>query len=154
MNKSLAIAVIALAFAAVNGQTTTTMVAATATTNSTGNGTSLAFCRATTDCATGYCCGSTQTSAVAYIQFNCVKASNGTTNTTGYACIPPGQAYTDVCASQTKTCISNSSKYTICGSSVATATIDLFNSNLQCSNAFGLVSSVLFAVIASLALVF
>ena len=151
MNKSLAIAVLALAFAAVNGQAVT----ATATTNSSaGNGTSASWCRANSDCAANFCCGASRTGGINYVQFNCVAARNFSTNTTGFQCIQPNQTYLDVCATEERVCTSTASRYTLCGGRLATSTVDLFNSDLQCSNAFTLVSSVLFAVIASLALVF
>lgn len=114
MNKCLAIAVFALAFAAVNAQ----------------NATASSFCRENDDCGDNLCCGASKTGAVNYVQFNCVAARNFTTNTTGFACIQPNQTYTDICATEERTCISSTSRYTICGGKLSTATIDLFNSDL------------------------
>jgi hypothetical protein len=151
------VAVLALAFVAVNAQNTTLAAGANSTT---GNATSGSWCRATSDCAANLCCGATKTGAVNYVQFNCVASTRNATsgflnaNSSAYQCIQANQTYTTVCAAEERVCTSSDSLYTICGGKIATGTIDLFNSKLTCSNAFTLVSSALFAVIASLALVF
>jgi hypothetical protein len=148
------VAVLALAFVAVNAQSNTTLAAnATA-----GNASSGSWCRANNDCAANLCCASTKTGAVNYVQLNCVASVKNATgffaNSSAFICMQPNQTYNDRCASEDRVCTSSASRYTFCGGKLATGTVDLFNSDITCSNAFTLVSSVLFAAIASLALVF
>ncbi len=141
------IAVLALALVAVNAQNVTSG-------NSTGS------CRATSDCVSNQCCAYSKTGAVNYVQFECVGFTRNATsgflnsNNTVFTCMQPNQNYTEVCAAEDRICTSSASKFTICGGSFATGAVALVNRDLTCSNAFTLVSSVLFAAIASLALVF
>lgn len=151
MNKSVAIACLALLFAAANAQNTT--VAA-------GNGTSGSFCLANTDCrqTAGLCCGgfASNSTFTPYTQFNCIAHVNGTATLKTHNCLVNGTDYTSVCKDEDKTCVNNATKYVSCGNKVAMAFIDLLNPSAVCttSGAMTLATSAFFAVLAVFALLF
>ena len=145
MNKTLAIACLALFVASANGQ---------------------AFCLTNSDCnqAQGQCCSAFAANSTfsPYTQFNCAAHVNGTATIKTQTCLANGTNgttidYTSVCASEAKTCVNAATKYASCGSSAAMFFIDTLNPSAVCtsaSSALTLATSALFAVIAALALLF
>lgn len=142
MNKFVALALAACLFTVVSAQ------------NSTGNGTSLSWCRSNDDCnqTQGFCCSGTKTSLIGYIQFNCFKHTNGTV--TGGKCITNGTDYTEQCVGQGKVCLNSVTKATYCGGSVAMAGIDVLPNNQCTSSAYNLMMSVAFFAMIALSYVF
>ena len=142
MNKTFAIACLAILFASASAQ---------------GNAT--AYCTTNTDCAQtrGLCCGgfASNSSLSPYTQFNCVNHVNGTATLKTHTCLLNGTDYTSVCNSEAKTCVNNATKFVSCGSSFAMGLIDLLNKDAVCtSGAMSLATSAFFAVLAALALLF
>jgi hypothetical protein len=159
MNKLVALALAACLFSAVSAQNSTTTTNSTVKTNTTttntttvvlGNGTTGSWCRANTDCiqTQGFCCSSTSTGILGYIQFNCNKHTNGTA-TVGTCINNATNDYNVNCAGQGKICISNNSKATYCGGSVAMKVIDVLP-NVSCvSSAYTMmISMAFFAMVA------
>lgn len=143
MNKTLAIACLALFLASASAQ---------------GSG---SYCTKNTDCdqTKNLCCSgfASNSTLSPYTQFNCVSQVNGTAVIKTQTCLANGTDYTSVCASEAKTCVNNATKYVSCGNSVAMALIDAFNSAATCtsaSSAMSLATSAFFAVIAVFALLF
>jgi len=149
MNKTLAIACIALFVASATAQ-----------------GTSGSFCTTNSDCnqRLGLCCSAfaSNSSFSPYTQFNCANHVNGTATVKTQTCLANGTNgtvidYTSVCATEDKTCVNNATKYVSCGNSAAMFFIDTLNPSAVCttaSSAMSLATSAFFAVLAALALLF
>lgn len=142
MNKSLAIACLAILFASASAQ-------------SVGS-----FCMKNGDCdqTKSLCCGGfgSSSSLTPYTQFNCVGHNNGTSSVPTHTCLLNGTDYTSVCATEDKTCVNNATKFVSCGNSIAMFAIDAANPDAVCtsSGAMTLATSAFFAVLAALALLF
>lgn len=136
MNKTLAIACLAILFASATAQQ----------------------CFQNSDCdqVKGQCCSSfLGNTSIPYTQFNCAQHVNGTATVKTQTCLKNGTDYTSICASEAKTCINNATKFASCGSSAAMFIIDLVNTKATCtSGAMSLATSAFFAVLAALALLF
>ena len=151
MNKTLAIACLALFLASASAQ---------------GNGTSGSFCMTNGDCnqRIGLCCSGfgANSSASPYTQFNCAAHVNGTAVVKTQTCLKNGTNgtvidYTSVCATEDKTCVNSATKFVACGNSAAMFFIDTLNPSAVCTTASGamsLATSAFFAVLAALALLF
>ena len=156
MNKSLAIACLALFLASASAQTVAPS----------GNGTSGSFCMTNGDCnqRAGLCCSGfgANSSASPYTQFNCAAHVNGTAVVRTQTCLGNGTNgtvidYTSVCANEDKTCVNSATKFVACGNSAAMFFIDTLNPSAVCtsaSSAMSLATSAFFAVLAALALLF
>lgn len=152
MNKSLAIACLALFLASASAQNAT--------------GTPGSFCMTNGDCnqRAGLCCSGfgANSSASPYTQFNCAAHVNGTAVVRTQTCLANGTNgtvidYTSVCASEDKTCVNSATKFVACGNSAAMFFIDTLNPSAVCtsaSSAMSLATSAFFAVLAALALLF
>ncbi len=141
MNKTLAIACLAILFASASAQA------------------SGSYCMKQSDCASNLCCAGFASNSTfsPYTQFNCVAATNGTATLKTHTCLVNGTDYTSVCASETKTCVNNATKFVSCGNSIAMLVIDTLNPSAVCTSASGamtLATSAFFAVLAALALLF
>jgi hypothetical protein len=142
MNKTLAIACLAILFASASAQ-------------SAGS-----FCTRNTDCnqTQSLCCAGFASNSTfsPYTQFNCVAHTNGTANIKTNTCLVNGTDYTSVCATEDKTCVNNATKFVSCGNSIAMLVIDTLNPSAVCttSGAMTLATSAFFAVLAALALLF
>ena len=147
MNKFVALALAACLFSAVSAQNGTTTATTTTTTPAAaaGNGTTGSWCRANTDCTQkdGFCCSSTSTGALGYIQFNCNKHTSGSASV-GKCINNVTNDFTEACVGQTKTCTSSVTKATYCGGSLTMAAIDLLPDVSCTSSAYTLVMSVAF----------
>jgi hypothetical protein len=146
MNKTLALS-LALLFAVASAQT--------------GKSTVGGWCTRNDDCNQfgGLCCSgfASNSSLTPYTQLNCVAHVNGTAVLKTNNCLLNGTDYTAICADEDKTCVNPTTKYVACGNSLVMATIDLFNSAINCtskSSAMTLAASAFFAMIAALALLF
>ena len=157
MNKLVAFALAACLFSAVTAQnatttttTTNTTVKANTTTVVAGNGTTGSWCRANNDCiqSQNFCCASSKTGLLGYIQFNCQRQTNGTA-TVG-TCITNGTDYLGNCAGQGKICTSNVTKATYCGGSLSMGAVDVLP-NVSCvSSAFTMMISLAFFAMVAL----
>jgi hypothetical protein len=145
MNKFVALALAACLFSAVSAQNTTAN-----TTVAAGNGTTGSWCRANTDCTQkdGFCCSSTSTGALGYIQFNCNKHTNGSASV-GKCINNATNDFNENCVGQSKVCTSSVTKATYCGGSFTMGGVDLLP-NVSCvSSAFTMmISMAFFAMIA------
>jgi hypothetical protein len=149
MNKFVALTLAACLFSAVSAQNSTTNT----TTTTAGNGTTGSWCRANNDCTQtqGFCCSSTSTGAVGYIQFNCNKHTNGTA-TIGKCINNATNDFNENCAGQSKICTSSVTKATYCGGSFTMGGVDLLP-NVNCvstSSAFTMMISMAFFAMISL----
>ena len=151
MNKLVALALAACLFSAVSAQNSTTAANTTTTTTAAaGNGTTGSWCRANNDCiqSQNFCCASSKTGLLGYIQFNCQRQTNGTT-TVG-TCITNGTDYLGNCAGQGKICTSNVTKATYCGGSLSMGAVDILP-NVNCvSSAFTMMISLAFFAMVAL----
>lgn len=142
MNKTLAIACLALLFATASAQG------------------AASYCTKNGDCdqTKNLCCGGFASNSTfsPYTQFNCVAHVNGTATIKTQTCLVNGTDYTSVCATEDKTCVNNATKFVSCGNTIAMAFIDTFNPQAVCttSGAMTLATSAFFAVLATLALLF
>ena len=157
MNKSLAIACLALYLASASAQNGTAAA---------GTGTSGSYCFTNGDCnqKIGLCCSGfgSNSSLSPYTQFNCAAHVNGTAVIKTQTCLGNGTNgtvidYTSVCATEDKTCVNAATKFVACGNSIAMFAIDTLNPSAVCtskSSAMSLATSAFFAVLAVLALLF
>ena len=150
MNKLVALALAACLFSAVSAQNSTAAANTTTTTAAAGNGTTGSWCRANNDCiqSQNFCCASSKTGLLGYIQFNCQRQTNGTA-TVG-TCITNGTDYLGNCAGQGKICTSNVTKATYCGGSLSMGAVDILP-NVSCvSSAFTMMISLAFFAMVAL----
>jgi hypothetical protein len=152
MNKFVALALAACLFSAVSAQNATAN-----TTVAAGNGTTGSWCRANTDCTQtqGFCCSSTSTGLLGYIQFNCQRQTNGTA-TVGKCINNATNDFREACAGQGKICTSNATKATYCGGSLSMGAIDILP-NVNCestSSAYTMMISMAFFAMVALTYVF
>jgi hypothetical protein len=160
MNKLVALALAACLFSAVSAQNstatnTTVRTNTTTTTVAAGNGTTGSWCRANTDCtqSQGFCCSSTSTGLLGYIQFNCNRHTNGTA-TVGKCINNVTNDFLENCAGQGKICTSNATKATYCGGSLSMGAVDILP-NVSCvSSAYTMMISMAFFAMVALTYVF
>lgn len=154
MNKLVALALAACLFSAVSAQNSTANTTTT-TTAAAGNGTTGSWCRANNDCTQtqGFCCSSTSTGLLGYIQFNCQRHANGTA-TVGKCINNATNDFREACAGQGKICTSNVTKATYCGGSLSMGAVDILP-NVNCeSSAFTMMISMAFFAMVALTYVF
>ena len=159
MNKSLAIACLALFLASASAQNGTAAA--------TGGANSGSYCLTNSDCGAGLCCSYFETTGSFYTQFNCVGHVGGKANLGTQTCLKngtaavgnttaavPAETYESQCTGRDKTCVNTASKFAVCGNSLVTSAFAIGKDATCTSTAMSLAASALFAVFAALALLF